>query len=66
VEPKYCREAAKATKLSAYEAEQIKHLQAIKTTKNPTCFEAVSGSCSGGRCRVRTCDPCRVKAVLYH
>ena len=19
----------------------------------------------GGRCRVRTCDPCRVKAVLY-
>ena len=20
---------------------------------------------SGGRCRVRTCDPCRVKAVLY-
>ena len=21
---------------------------------------------SGGRCRVRTCDPCRVKAVLYH
>ena len=20
----------------------------------------------GGRCRVRTCDPCRVKAVLYH
>ena len=21
--------------------------------------------CFGGRCRVRTCDPCRVKAVLY-
>jgi len=20
----------------------------------------------GGRYRVRTCDPCRVKAVLYH
>ena len=20
---------------------------------------------SGGRCRIRTCDPCRVKAVLY-
>jgi len=19
----------------------------------------------GGRCRIRTCDPCRVKAVLY-
>ncbi|MCY1544893.1 hypothetical protein D9M68_808030 [compost metagenome] len=24
------------------------------------------GALSGGRCRVRTCDPCRVKAVLYH
>ena len=21
--------------------------------------------CIGGRCRVRTCDPCRVKAMLY-
>jgi hypothetical protein len=26
----------------------------------------LQGLCySGGRCRVRTCDPCRVKAVLY-
>jgi hypothetical protein len=35
----------------------------------PTKKPHKSGTCealSGGRCRVRTCDPCRVKAVLYH
>lgn len=26
----------------------------------------VANSADGARCRVRTCDPCRVKAMLYH
>ena len=28
------------------------------------CRDVANGS-NGARCRVRTCDPCRVKAVLY-
>ena len=33
----------------------------IKAPQNPS----ESGADDGGRCRIRTCDPCRVKAVLY-
>jgi putative transposase len=35
-----------------------------KTKKKPPAW-LLRASFLGGRCRVRTCDPCRVKAVLY-
>jgi hypothetical protein len=34
--------------------------------KKPREVNDLAGSGLGGRCRVRTCDLCRVKAVLYH
>jgi hypothetical protein len=33
--------------------------------KGFSSYLAFIEACLGGRCRVRTCDPCRVKAVLY-
>ena len=46
---------------TAYRHKTKKHLALM-----PKCLISIERSKLGGRCRVRTCDPCRVKAVLYH
>ena len=45
---------------TAYRHKTKKHLALM-----PKCLISIERSKLGGRCRVRTCDPCRVKAVLY-
>jgi hypothetical protein len=36
-----------------------------KKGRDPWLSPSVPGPFQSGRCRARTCDPCRVKAVLY-